>query len=286
MRKLAWWVAALGLLHAGTAHAMTVGVATAINFEYTGGVRDHRESESAVTELPNTGFAIPDIGSGALSAMGQATHLTLAASAAFTAAASSLCECIGVGGHARGYAVSQDVFTPSGGTAGQAGTLRIVLRVSGTNAASSDNGVASGLSARAVLNVSTLPAAIAGPLVTTTAPGPLLQQLFTSNVVSGAPASFDLPIVFGTSQLLWLELIAIAEGAVTTGSFAATSDFSQTVEFQSLQLLDAQGVPVANPSLDALSGTEYPLSGVPEPSSALLAVVGIIGLGCAKRLRR
>ena len=66
----------------------------------------------------------------------------------------------------------------------------------------------------------------------------------------------------------------------------ADSSFGHTVVLSSIKAFDSLGHENLGLSIASASGTGYPVTAVPEASSTLLAVLGLIPVGCALRRRR
>jgi PEP-CTERM motif len=90
--------------------------------------------------------------------------------------------------------------------------------------------------------------------------------------------SITLPMVWGQPWDFELGLLVWAEGE-------SAADFSNTATLTAVQLFDATGQPVSDFRLVTGSGAVY-ANAVPEPSVALLFLVGLAALGTRCRQRR
>jgi len=101
---------------------------------------------------------------------------------------------------------------------------------------------------------------------------------------------FSLPFTLGT--LLPVDVLLF--GGVAFLDFAnpnpynasGTADFSHTASLSQVEIVNAAGNPISGASISAASGTRYPLSPlnvVPGPSTLILFVTGMLGMGLARR---
>lgn len=273
---------ALALLPSQNAAAATIGVLTAYYYDaFPGGGSGGFVPGGATSVVPSQG-ASESFGSTALGGSAAADFLALRTGAFATATATHICQCLQVGAGITMFAVSQDVLHPAAG----ATTMSVTLSVSGTNLGTR-SGTAGSLpvSARTVLNVVTFDPSVIQDVDTT---GPVFgaqfrrQDVFANNV--SFPLTLTVPVASASGVGVWIELISVAEGTVLTGSFSAVTDFTSTLQITGIELLDANGQPLANPTLTADSGTLYPLLGVAEPHAAWL--LGLAAFALASRARR
>ncbi|HEU4429254.1 MAG TPA: hypothetical protein VFT98_10915 [Myxococcota bacterium] len=283
VRRLAALTSLLAIpLLSTQAHGATIGVLTGYNYSFTGGGSPF-VAGGETTVLPSQGTSTAD-GSTALGGSAAADFIALRAGAFATGTATHVCQCISMGAQVNMFAVSQDILHPAAG----ATTMSITLSVSGTNLATL-TGAAGPLavSARTSLNVVTFdPSAIED--VDTTGPVTGLQffrhETFANNV--SFPRTLTVPVTSASGVGVWLELISVAEGSVVAGSFQATTDFTATVRIIAIELFDANGQPLANPTLTSDSGTLYPLVGVAEPHAAWLLGLGAFVVASRPRAAR
>jgi len=120
-----------------------------------------------------------------------------------------------------------------------------------------------------------------------------LASVMVNNTSGGSvpgTESFSLPFTLGT--LLPIDVILF--GGVAFLDFpnpnpynaSGTADFSHTVRLTQVEIVNAAGNPISGASISAGSGTLYPLSPlnvVPVPSTLILFVTGMLGMGLARR---
>ena len=99
---------------------------------------------------------------------------------------------------------------------------------------------------------------------------------YPSRTFMTAPIAYTFGDTITIFMVLDTALIQQADGDGTT-PLIANLLYRNTATLTGLTVLDAQGVPISNYSISSESGTSYPLSSVPEPSSAwLLVASGLI----------
>jgi len=284
VRRLAALTSLLAIpLLATQAYGATIGVLTGYNYSFTGGGSPF-VAGGATLVLPSQGTSTPD-GSTSLGGSAAASFLALQSGAFATGTATHVCQCMSQGAQVNMFAVSQDVLHPAAG----ATTMSITLSVSGTNLATRTGNVGPlAVSARTSLNVVAFDPSVIKDVDTT---GPVTGRTFFTHQAFSANVSTSLtltvPVTSASGVGLWLELISVAEGSVVTGSFQAITDFTSTVQITGIQLFDANGQPLANPTLTSGSGTLYPLVGVAEPHAAwLLGLGAFVIAGRARAARR
>jgi len=263
------------------AHAATIGVLSGFSYSFTGGSSPF-VSQGATSTIPDQGFSSPGAGDGAFGGVAMADFLALRTGGHVSGTANHVCQCIQIGAEVDLFAVSQDILHPAAG----ATTMSITLSVSGTNSGIGPTSPGTLLTdARTVLNVVGFDPASAIDVDTT---GPVVGRTFFRQqayraVMVNQQLILTLPVTSASGVGLWIELISVAQGSAVAGSFQAITDFTSTVQITGIQLFDASGQPLANPTLTADSGTLYPLLGVAEPHAAWL--LGAAGLAYAMRRR-
>ena len=181
-------------------------------------------------------------------------------------------------GSASATALSEDVLTPLGGMPGAAGFLDYTFALTGSNSAVLTGFSPFGVGTSVGASFTNLLVCTAGA---SQAPVGLGCPFFdvvahvTSSSLTNAPFQVEIPITFGQPIDVVFELFS------TTGArfdhtvvvnFDGSSDFFDTAQITSIDLLDANHQPISSPGLLATSGTIYPLNGtsaIPEPNSLL-----------------
>ena len=176
------------------------------------------------------------------------------------------------------FAGSTDVLTPGTSAPISSGFLVLDFLVSG-----SDSGVFSGVADPVTGSSSFAFTRLqvcnnghnASPTVSCDGAGQTLT--FSDASYTNLPVEFKIPVTVGQSFTLFISQetqVGVVPHALIN-SFSGSSDFYHTSVLTSVQLTDANGAPLPDPTLVADSGTIYPFgsapAAVPEPSTILLA---------------
>jgi len=274
----------LATFAATPAPAVQYGVVTAFTYSTPSQSTPTVETGGFAT-VGGLGFSSPN-GEGDLGGQAAAELHAVVASSFGEATATHVCQCIQQGVEIIMTAVAQDVVTANGGVPGAIGRMRATYWVSGGSIATM--GGTSGslpMSSRGQFNLFSFDPTQAGDGVISTEPpgaglagAELLQTGQTNH-----PSTIDVPIRFGTPIGIRLKLISRSQGSVVQGSFSGQN--AHSVRLLTVQLFDANGDPIANPSLTTASGV--PIAVVPEPSFAagLAAAIASLAVGGRRRVR-
>jgi len=195
-------------------------------------------------------------------------------------------------------AQSADVITVGGGNPGDLGFLDFQFELSGTNTAvltgaNGHTGTSVGASFTNLIvcdfNPILLPIGIG-------CPAPAADAVLNFGAVSYSNFAVDVevPIQFDVPLGIFFELYSTT-GAIIDPSFVVnfdgSSSFLDTAQIISVLVLDSNHQPISDPTLDAQSGTLYPLAGgpstpaVPEPSGMAFLLAGAMTILAYARRR-
>jgi len=194
----------------------------------------------------------------------------------------------GISSTGNAIATLRDVVSVPG-PAGQ-GTLRLMWRVTG--------GVDAGWSTTDPLQTNTLAGVdlsfVCAASVGNTpldCPDPRLQWTGVTGVDESV--NVDVPIFFG--QSVQYQLGIVLQASAGTGNLLsadtiaflghAVGDFSSTGVLVDVAVLDSLGNPLDKSGIRSESGFRYDLVSVPEPCTALLLSLGLVGLAVTRRSR-
>jgi ankyrin repeat protein len=194
------------------------------------------------------------------------------------------------GANATAEALEEDVVTAGGAAAGTPGSLVLKFNINGSNLDTLTGdpfvGSAGSLAQTQLFGCTYGPLAQPSAVDACSDNAPTIVTL-NSLLYANLPVELTFPIVFGVRTPIVLGTTSSA--AVTFDpnhaiSFNLISNFLDTADLVSVQLLDGNGKPVLSPSLVSESGTNYPLGGagggssVPEPRFAWLSAAACLAL--------
>lgn len=166
-----------------------------------------------------------------------------------------------------------DMVTPEGGATGSPGLLRLVFPIGGYTTVSSFP--------------TNPPSMVTTNLTVNMFSNLTLLNSQTQSFSGPATLQFDIPIIYGNQTQLSISMFAdiFLSGVSTRG--VVTLDYLNTARLQSVELLDASGLPVTDGRLlSATPGLSYPAAvPVPEPATMSLLSVGLMAIAGMRRRR-